>query len=256
MVLARCSQPNSDLWRAFAYGIRGMLAMGKRDLNTAETHLHKAAELYPDNASARDTYGCVLFDQGKPKEAREEFRAALRCGNATPSIAAEARRTIALINEWIGDDTELDSSGVMSHAAKAQAYLEDEQYDQAIAEFDKILAMDIDPVNAGVAARVGYKWRAFAYIQKEQYTAALADCNKAIETNPQDAQTFAFRGEAYYKTEKYDQAIADCNKAIALDPNLAIAYRTRGFARKAKGDYDGAIADFNKFQELARGSTN
>lgn len=252
-VLARCSQPNSDLWRAFAYGIRGMLAMGKRDLNTAETHLHKAAELYPDNASARDTYGCVLFDQGKPKEAREEFRAALRCGNATPSIAAEARRTIALINEWIGDDTELDSSGVMTHAAKAQTYLEDAQYDQAIAEYNKILAMDLDLVNPAVAASVAYKGRAFAYIQKEQYTAALADCNKAIETNPQDAQTFAFRGEAYYKTEKYDLAIADCDKAIALNPNLSIAYRTRGFVRKAKRDYDGAIADFNKFQELSRG---
>jgi tetratricopeptide (TPR) repeat protein/TolB-like protein len=255
-VLARCSQLDSDLWRAFAYGIRGMLAMGKRDLNTAETHLHKAAELYPDNASARDTYGCVLLEQGKLDEAREEFRAALRCGNATPSIAAEARRTIALINEWIGDNTELDSSGVMSHAAKAQTYLEDAQYDQAIAEYNKILAMDLDLVNPAVAASVAYKGRAFAHIQKEQYSAALADCNKAIETNPQDAQTFAFRGEAYYKTEKYDEAIADCNKAIALNPNLAVAYRTRGFARKAKGDYDGAIADFNKFQELNKGSAD
>jgi tetratricopeptide (TPR) repeat protein/TolB-like protein len=251
-VLARCSQLDSDSWRAFAYGIRGTLAMRKGDLNAAETHWHKAVELYPDNASYRNTYGCVLFDQGKPKLAREEFRAALRC-EADPSIAAGVRRGIAAINELIGDDTELGSSGVMSHAAKAQAYLEDDQYDQAIAEFDKILAMDLDLVNPAVAASVAYKGRAFAYIQKEQYTAAIADCNNAIEMDPHDPQPFAIRGEAYYKTENYDQAIADCNKAIALNPNLAVAYRTRGFARKAKGDYDGAIADFNKFQELSRG---
>jgi tetratricopeptide (TPR) repeat protein len=252
-VLARCSQLDSDLWRAVAYGIRGMLAMRKGDLNAAETHLHKAAELYPDNASARDTFGCVLLEQGKLDEAREEFRAALRCGNATPSIAAEARRTIALINEWIGDNTELNPSSLRSNFAKAKAYLEDGQYDQAIEEFNKILAMDLNTRIAPAVASVAYKGRAFAHIQKEQYSAALADCNKAIETNPQDAQTFAYRGEAYYKTEKYDEAIADCNKAIALNPNLAVAYRTRGFARKDKGDYDGAIADFNKFQELSRG---
>ncbi len=88
------------------------------------------------------------------------------------------------------------------------------------------------------------------YAQKGDYDAAIRDYTKAIEIDPNNADTFSNRGAAYYTEKDYDTAIRDFDKAIELDSELARAFYNRGNAYADKKDYDTAIRDFNKVIEL------
>jgi tetratricopeptide (TPR) repeat protein len=78
----------------------------------------------------------------------------------------------------------------------------------------------------------------------------IAYCTKALELNPDDANSYLSRGGAKYAKGDLDGAIADCSKAIELKPDYADAYIGRGAARHDKGDLDGAVADATKAIEL------
>ena len=76
----------------------------------------------------------------------------------------------------------------------------------------------------------------------KQYT----DSKKAIELQPNNAETYAKRGEDYYNRGQYKQAIEDFNKAIGLKQDYARAYTDRGASYYNLGQYKQAIEDFNK----------
>jgi tetratricopeptide (TPR) repeat protein len=71
------------------------------DFEAAASYVQKALELNPESASAHFILADVLVRQGKLKEARDEFRAGLRC-DPIPEEAEQAHRAIAQINERIG----------------------------------------------------------------------------------------------------------------------------------------------------------
>jgi len=57
--------------------------------------------LNPESAPAHFVLATIWFKQGKPRQARDEFRAGLRY-DPTPEQAEQAYRAIAQINEAIG----------------------------------------------------------------------------------------------------------------------------------------------------------
>ena len=79
---------------------------------------------------------------------------------------------------------------------------------------------------------------------------SMADYNKAIESDPANADAYYERGDAYDELGEYEKAIADYNKAIKLDPNHALAYFNRAYAYGEIGEYNKAIADYSKAIEL------
>lgn len=62
---------------------------------------------------------------------------------------------------------------------------------------------------------------------KGQYDEAIADCDKAIELDPKDKDTFISRGMAYAEKGQYDRAITDLDQALKLDPECALATESR-----------------------------
>ena len=54
------------------------------------------------------------------------------------------------------------------------------------------------------------------------------------------------------ETQIFQQAILDCDRAIQLDPQLADSYLWRGNARSILGDTQAAITDYWKAQALFR----
>jgi lipoprotein NlpI len=87
--------------------------------------------------------------------------------------------------------------------------------------------------------------------------AAIAECDKALESNPNDAYGVYYnRGKAKHAKGDYDGAIADCNMAIELKPDYGNAYIGRGAARYRKWDLEGAIADYSKAIELDPNNAN
>ena len=64
--------------------------------------------------------------------------------------------------------------------------------------------------------------------EKGDYQGAIADYTKALEINPQDADSYENRGAAKDELEDFQGAIADLNKALQIDPESVIAYFNRG----------------------------
>ena len=58
------------------------------------------------------------------------------------------------------------------------------------------------------------------------------------------------RGIAYGDLGKYEQAIRDYNKAIELDPQYANTYYNRGILYQTLDKITEAEADFKKYEEL------
>ena len=78
------------------------------------------------------------------------------------------------------------------------------------------------------------------------YQGAIDDWSKAIEINPQNANTYNNRGSAKDDLGDYQGAIADYTKAIEINPQYANAYQNRGIARELVNDLEGACRDWRK----------
>lgn len=153
-------------------------------------------------------------------------------------------------------------------------------YNRAIEDFDKVLTLQPDNVDALIA-------RGNAYSQLGDNGRALADLDRAIQLAPDNAQAYVIRGLANnrrgqkqlamqdYETAlqrsprypqalanraallseegKYDQAIGDLDEAIKADPDNPVAYYNRGYAHFAKHEYDKALADYDAAIKLEPG---
>ena len=117
--------------------------------------------------------------------------------------------------------------------------LKQEDYQGAIAEFDKALAANPNDINSLYA-------RSLANFDLQNFTAAISDLDRVIELNPNDAVAYYSRGNSYDSLEDYQSAIADLDEAIRLDPQFASAYNNRGSSYYNLGDYQNAIADLDE----------
>jgi tetratricopeptide (TPR) repeat protein len=116
----------------------------------------------------------------------------------------------------------------------------------ALKDDDKVIpdctkAIEIDPNLANT-----YYFRGKGYLLKGQYDRAISYFNKAIKINTMLYEAYHGRGLAYQKQSQYDLAIGDYCKAIQLDPNLVIAYNNRGSAYNWLGEKSCACEDWQK----------
>ena len=111
---------------------------------------------------------------------------------------------------------------------QGDVYLEQERWDEAIAEYGK--AIELNPESADA-----YAQRALAVLLEQEYNltmdclneAATRDAEKALALNPaigldrRLARAYAFQGDCYYEDREYDEAAASYAKAMELDPNIS-----------------------------------
>jgi tetratricopeptide (TPR) repeat protein len=116
------------------------------------------------------------------------------------------------------------------------------EYEPAIADFDRALALD--PLYAGA-----YLLRGIAFSARNDYEQAIADFDRALALDARATFAYAHRGIASWKRKKYQQAIADFDQASTLDQELEGAQILRRLAswefmayRPGRGDFDQAIA--------------
>jgi tetratricopeptide (TPR) repeat protein len=182
------------------------------------------------------TKGVDYADQGKFKEAKEEFEKALK----VDPFYYSAKRVLKVIEDVT--DHKIESEPAI-HFFKGEAYVMKRQNDEAIAEYNK--AIEINPrfVEA-------YNSRGAVYLKKFQFDLAISDFSKAIEINPKDAEAYHNRGTTYHVKFQHDQAISDYSKVIEINPRSANAYDNRGAAYLFSGQLDKAISDYNKAIEI------
>jgi len=134
--------------------------------------------------------------------------------------------------------------------SRGNSYLEEGQYDAAIAEFDK--ALEVNPKSA-----LAYYHRGLAYSRKGVHEMAVSDYTRALAVDAGVLETrsllylvYYHRGVSYHKIGRLDLAIADFTKAIEINSDVADAYANRGKARLDKRENKLALVDFNKALEI------
>ncbi len=189
------------------------------------------------------TAGLGLALLGIPTSLRlsREFVVSIEgCASADPDRTI--RSCTAALDSGAGDTTIVLLSRGRAYAAKGQ-------YDLAIADFDRLIAL----VPNSADAHLG---RGYAFLRKGKLNQSVADFTKSIELNPKFTAAYFDRGAAYLDMGRNDLAIADEDQALALDPNQAGAYVVRGLAYSRKGGSNEAIADYSKAIVLKPGVPN
>lgn len=159
------------------------------------------------------------------------------------------------------------------HISLAIAYIQDERYDEALAQLNTALALDpnaykaynnrglvfskkglyreaINEYDRAIQLKpdnpVTYNNRGDAYRELGQDQAAYDDYAEAIRINPYYAQAYINRGVFYGKNNDLELALADFTVAIRINPTLPESYNNRGIVYQQKKMYDLAESDFNK----------
>ena len=92
------------------------------------------------------------------------------------------------------------------------ACLDKGKHDEAIADYNKAIALDPNFVLA-------YFNRGVVYGRKGAFDRAIADYTKAIALDPNFADAYTNRGVVYYEKGNKEQTIADFRKALEIDPS-------------------------------------
>ena len=118
-------------------------------------------------------------------------------------------------------------------------HLQMQEYDRAIRDFDRALAL-----HPGLV--VAWRNRALAHRGKEDYERALGDYEQAMVFAPNDARLLTERGATYVMLGDYQKAVRDFDRAIALRPDLAPAIEHRGRVHFYLGNFAQSAADLQR----------
>lgn len=129
-----------------------------------------------------------------------------------------------------------DSQG---YATRGQVLAKSGKTEEALAEFDRALALD--PYN--VAALYG---RGLVYQVDKQHQQAIADFTAANGLTPQRVEPLLGRAASYLALDKTREAVADLDEAVQADPNSAPAWSARGHAYERLGDKTRAAESYGR----------
>ncbi len=125
------------------------------------------------------------------------------------------------------------------HYSRGNAYLDANDLDSAISEYNK--AIELDPNSADAYAN-----RGLVYFKRSLFDQAILDFTAAIAIDPKDALVYNNRGLAFAQKKLFDLAIADYNKAAELNPQEAEFYYNLAVAYYYKKDYENSWRYINK----------
>jgi len=133
----------------------------------------------------------------------------------------------------------LDSNFTLAYYNRGVAYMQAGNFDQALNDYTRTI--ELNPAYAPA-----YKNRGLCRARKQDFAGAVVDYNKAIELAPDDGTVYNHRANAYYHLKAYLEAVGDFDRAIQHDPQYAPAYLNRGLAYASLDEYQQAIADYNQ----------
>jgi tetratricopeptide (TPR) repeat protein len=133
---------------------------------------------------------------------------------------------------------------VVAYFNRGRAYQVEKKYDNAIADFSKVI--QLEPQFPQIYAN-----RGVAYSVIKSYDLAIADFDKDIGLDPKSANGYYGRGVAYHSKGDLKKAFSDFDRAIELAPNEWLYRYVRGWLHYRNGSNALAKEDFRKALELA-----
>lgn len=125
------------------------------------------------------------------------------------------------------------------YATRGQVLAKSGNNEQALAEFERALALD--PYN--VRALYG---RGLIRQAEKEHQQAIEDFTAANGLSPQKAEPLLARANSYFALDKAKEAVSDLDEAVQADPNSAQAWSARAAAYERLGDKTNASASYGR----------
>jgi len=152
-----------------------------------------------------------------------------------------------------GGISSIEFTYAVTHLNRGLTYANLNRYNEAIADYNKAIALDPSGACGAHQAGAAHNSRGIANYALKRYDEAIADCTRAIILDPsgtcgasQAGTAYNNRGSAYLAIKQYDKALADYTKAIQLNPEFSNAYSNRAIVYGSMGNHGLALADFTK----------
>jgi len=170
--------------------------------------------------------GMIYSNIGLAHLKTEAFDQALKDLNSALEVAPQSSKVTAII-----------------YCRRGDVYSRLKQYELAIADYNKSIAINPEPSNSS------YPNRGWIYYTTGNMAGTIADYTKSLEAMPR-AGDYVVRGYAYIKVQQFERAVEDLTAAIRLNPGFDEAYSNRAIAYGNMGRHEQALADFNKALDL------
>jgi tetratricopeptide (TPR) repeat protein len=144
----------------------------------------------------------------------------------------------ALIDARYGTTTVL----AIAHNNRGNAYIAKGDFDRAIEDFDRSIALDQTYAKP-------HNNRGVALMRKGEYGLAVEAFDEAIRLNPNYGNAYANRGGAYVKKADYARASRDYDEAVRLNPGLHAGWQGRCWAQAILGELSAALDACNRALE-------
>ncbi|MDH3439482.1 MAG: tetratricopeptide repeat protein, partial [Gammaproteobacteria bacterium] len=246
-----------------------------RRFTLAHSRIEEAIRLFPDFATAHETYGDLLVLQGLPGEALKSYEQAIRLDPASGPVhdKVERARELAKKGPPPGATRRRPSMQYAREIAEAQEYEKSEDPRAAEMIYRDILKKDPDHVEAarllaGIAARnkrygdavvllkrvlqnapdYTRAWVDLTNAQRElqQFEHALESAREVLRLEPDKAESHIVLASAIGMLGKHDQAIAAYEKALAIAPDKAGAACGMAHHQKTIGQQNSAIESYRR----------
>ncbi|MGO8796782.1 MAG: tetratricopeptide repeat protein [Candidatus Sulfotelmatobacter sp.] len=216
----------------------------------------EAVQKEPNDRELRMVLDAQLADTANPDKPLADVKAMLKGTPEDRDVYLRLAIMNTRLKRWSDAEEDLDKADKLSTKAEDKEYVyflrgstyeREKKYDQAEAEFKKILAQN--PQSAATLNYLGYM-NADRGVQLEE---SLNQIKLAVSLDPTNGAYLDSLGWAYFKLGKYDLAEENLNKAslrMESDPtvqdHLGDLYQKTGRLKLAAAHWDRAVQEWNK----------
>lgn len=215
----------------------------------ADDRLNELLKRFKNSDEAYYLKGNLLYDDKKYSEAQSFFEDAvkMRPDNIDYQVGLakcntklkKVKKAINMFNAVI----EQDSLDLPAYLGRAEAYLEDNDFENAekdIATFRAYYPSNTDAqlLNARISTKSG------------DFLTAISTFGRLIKENPAQPDYFIGRANAYMATKTFKYAIMDYSMALDLDPKNVDVYKRKAEAHKQAGEMKKACIEWEHAVKL------
>ncbi|OKH38800.1 hypothetical protein NIES2119_09440 [[Phormidium ambiguum] IAM M-71] len=227
-----------------AYYKRGRCRFELGDRTGAIADYNQALQLQPEKTEIYLSRGLTKLALKDPAGALADAEQSLKINNnlaAAYSLQGTAYRRLGNL-----------SAAIASFKQAANIYLTEKDKQNCQRCIDNITEIQAEQnrIQSALATHTNFYYQTLQKVQRGELKEAWEDLNWFIQTDPNDAQAYSYRGMVLSKLGYHQQAITDLNKALQLNPQNLQAYCYRGMVRIEMGDYGGAINDCDRSLQI------
>lgn len=229
---------------------RAYLAKGER--KAAEIQLKNALQADPTHVDARLLLAAIYLGANDPAGAAKEFARARDLGAAADDWMPGYAQALMLQGDYPGVlETTLDDAALAAPqraaiaALRGNAHLGLQQVDEAIAAYDRALAL----APGNTVARLG---KARILLARGELDEALQQLGAVLRDDPGHLQSRLTRGDVYRRLQQLDAAAVDYEAATEAAPNDPRAFMGLALVHIAQRDVAAARQDLAALDRLTR----